>query len=218
MAIAVLEQEAGCFAGLNDLQDGLPDTHQVFQVPAQLLFGPADPGRAHDDAHTRWNFYALEGVFDDFTVLAGNSSRHATRPRVVRHQDDESAGETDKGRQRGTLVAAFFLFDLDDNVLAFLQHIADVDSLPGLRLIQEILLGDFLQRQKAVAFSAVINEGSVEAGLDPGNLTLIDVGLFLGAGCNLDVEIDEFLTIDHGHTQLFFLSCVDKHSLHKPLL
>ena len=44
----------------------------------------------------------------------------------VRLQDDETPGEADKGGQRGALVAAFFLVDLDDDVLTFFQDVADI--------------------------------------------------------------------------------------------
>ncbi len=81
----------------------------------------------------------------------------------------------------------------------------------------EIVPGDFLQRQEAVALGAVVDEAGFEDGLDARDPALVDVGLLLFAGRDVDVEVVELLAIDHGDAQLFLLSCIDEHSFHLPL-
>ena len=63
----------------------------------------------------------------------------------------------------------------------FGQQLADVHA-PALRRLAEVLLGDFLQRQEAVALGAVVDEAGFERGLDAGDTGLVDVGFFLFAG------------------------------------
>ncbi len=46
----------------------------------------------------------------------------------------------------------------------------------------EVILGDFLQRQEAVACGAVVDEAGLERGLDARDSAFIDVGFFLFAG------------------------------------
>ena len=79
----------------------------------------------------------------------------------------------------------------------------------------EVLPGDFLERQKAVPVSAIVNEGGLEAGLDSRDLRFIYVGFLLFSGLVLYVEVDQFLAINDGDTQLLFVSCVDEHSFHE---
>ena len=79
---------------------------------------------------------------------------------------------------------------------------------------REVLAGDFLQRQEAVAFGAVFDEAGFQGGLDAGDAALVDVGLLLLPGRDLDVEVVERLAIHHGHAQLFRLSRIDQHTFH----
>ena len=89
---------------------------------------------------------------------------------------------------------------------------------PGALAVLEVFLGDFLQRQEAVALGAVVDEAGFEAGFDPGDAAFVDVGFFLFPGRYFDVEIVDSLSINQCDAQLLFLSCVDEHSLHETLL
>ena len=50
----------------------------------------------------------------------------------------------------------------------FGEQLADVVA-PAVRLLAEVVLGDFLQRQEAVALRAVVDEAGFERGLDAGD-------------------------------------------------
>ena len=78
----------------------------------------------------------------------------------------------------------------------------------------QVLARDFLERQKAVALGAVIDETRFEAGLDAGDDGLVDVALALLLACGLDVEVDELLAVDDGHPKLLRLGGVEQHALH----
>ena len=96
---------------------------------------------------------------------------------------------------------------------AFLQQFADA----GLVVVDaglEVVAGDFLQRQEAMAATAVFDEGRFQRGLDAEDPALVDVGLLLFLRRLLDVDVIQRLAIHDGNTQLFSLRCVDQHSLH----
>ena len=199
------------------IDDRVPVGAQVVEVPLQLLRGAADAGRAHDGAHAVGDHELLQRVAGGVAVLALDAPRHAAGPRVVRHQHQEAAGEADEGGQRGALVAAFLLLDLDDQLLAFLQNVLDVVAAAGGRLVAEVLARDFLDRQEALPLRAVVDEGGLEARLDAGDAPLVDVGLLLFARREFDREVVELLAVNQCYPQLFLLSRVDEHSFHVPL-
>ena len=124
--------------------------------------------------------------FAQFVALfAFDPARHAAAARVVRHQHQVAAGERNERGQRGALVAALFLFDLDDDFLAFAQAVLDatrvaVATSPLRRCRREGRTArDFLERQEAVALVAVIDEAGFERRLDAGDDALVDVALAL---------------------------------------
>ena len=108
--------------------DRLPDPHQVIEIPSQFLVAAADAGGADDNAHPRVDVQLAQGIADQVAVFAGDPAGHAAGARVIGHQDDEAASQADKGGQRRTLGAAFDFLDLDDDLLAFAEHILDVDA------------------------------------------------------------------------------------------
>ena len=79
---------------------------------------------------------------------------------------------------------------------------------------REVLAGDFLERQEAVAVVAVVDEAGFERRLDAGDDGLVDVALALFLARGFDVEVDEFLAIDDGDAQFFRLRRVDQHAFH----
>ncbi len=105
--------------------DGAPQFEQVVQVPLQLGRAAANAGGAGDDAHAVGVLQLVDGLFELGAVLALDAARHATAARVVGHQHHVAAGQADEGGQGCALVAALFFFDLDQQLLAFLDHIVD---------------------------------------------------------------------------------------------
>jgi hypothetical protein len=178
-----------------------------------------DAGRAHDRAHAVRNLQAVHRLAQLVAVLALDAAGHAAGARVVRHQDQEASGQAHEGRERRALVAALFLLDLDDQFLAFLDEFADAGAAGAFALLGlEVLAGDFLERQEAVAFRAVVDESRFETGFDPGYPALVDVGFLRFPGRDFDIEVIDPLAVDQRYAQLLFLGCVDEHSLHRSSL
>ena len=69
----------------------------------------------------------VHGLAHLIAILAFDAARHAAGARVVRHQHQEASGQADEGGERRALVAALLLLDLDDELLALLQQILDVE-------------------------------------------------------------------------------------------
>ena len=193
--------------------DRLPQLQQIIEIPLQLFGFASHAGGADDQAHLIGQLQLIHRIFQILPILALDAARDATGTGVVRHQHEISAGQADEGGQGRALVAALFLVDLDDDGLSFLDQLAD-PGLVGIHSGSEVLLGDFLHWQEAMAFAAIFDEAGFQRRLDPGYSTQIDVGFLLFAGGDLDIEIKQGLAIDDSHTQLFTLSCVDQHTLH----
>ncbi len=151
----------------------------------------------------------MSDLTGEVAVVADDTTRYAAGSVLVRLENDKTSGQADKRGQRRAFVAALFLVDLHDDVLTFPEDIPDIRLVARLGFLDEVLAGDFFQRQEAVAVSAVIDERGFETGLDARNLAFIDIGFFAFASRCFDIEVVKALAIDHRHAQLFFLSCVD---------
>ena len=199
---------------LRGVLDGVPQLHQVVQVPLQLFGRAADAGGARDDAHALRHVEAVDRVAQLVALLAFDAARHAAAARVVRHQDEVASRERDVRGQRGALVAALVLVDLDDQLLAFLELVLD-PRLAGVGVaVAEVVARDFLERQETVAVGAVVDEAGFERGLDARDDGLVDVALALFLGGGFDVEVDELLTIDDRHPEFLRLGGIEQHAFH----
>ena len=183
----LVDQERGR-AVLGSGIDRCPVGGEIVEVPLEFLGRTPDTGGAHDRAHALRDIEAFHRLAGRIALLALDPARDAAGARVVRHQHQEPAGEADKGGECGAFVAALFLLDLNDQFLAFGQKVTDVQAAT-LRLAAEILLGNFLQWQKAVALCAVVNEGGLETGLDARYPAFVDVRFFLFFGRYLDRQV-----------------------------
>ncbi|CDF96756.1 hypothetical protein BN844_2337 [Pseudomonas sp. SHC52] len=192
--------------------DGGPQLQQVVEVPLHLFAAAAQAGSAHDQTHVGWGNQAVEGFAQFIALFAFDAAGDAAGTRVVRHQDQVTAGQADESGQGGALVATFFFFDLDDDFLAFAQDVLDVDA--AFRGFLEVFAGDFFEGQEAVALRAEIDKGSLKAWFDASNPAFIDVGLLLLACTGFDIQVVEALAVYQCNTQLFGLSCVNQHSFH----
>ena len=105
--------------GSSGFADGAPELEKVVEVPLELFNRAADARRAGDRAHACGEVELIHRFAQFLTLFTLDAARDAASARVVGHQNEITAGEADEGRQRGTLVAAFFLFDLNDQLLPF---------------------------------------------------------------------------------------------------
>ncbi|VTY36367.1 Uncharacterised protein [Xylophilus ampelinus] len=209
----LLVDQEGTLAALGCAVDGGPQLEQVVQVPLQLGRRAADAGRARDDAHALRVLELVHRLLELGAVLALDAAAHTTAARVVGHQHDVAAGQADEGGEGGALVAALFLLDLNDDLLAFLDRVLDA-CRAGRHAVDEVLLGDFLERQEAVTVFAVVDEAGLERGLDARHDGLVDVALALFAPFDLDFVVEELLPVDDGQAALFGLRGVDQHPFH----
>src|SRR5258708_999206 len=112
-------------------------------------------------------------------------------------------------RVEPSLEAAFVDYGTERHgFLPFKEVAADVDA--GL----EILARDFLEGEKSVPLGAVVHERGFEAGLHPGDDTLVDVAFSLFFCGRFYVEVYEFLAFDNSDTEFLGLCRVKEHALH----
>src|SRR6185503_4676550 len=180
VAFLVDEEWGGALAGGRD--DRIPVGPQVVEVPLELLGTAADACRADDRAHSVRHVQLVERILGDVALLALDAARYAASPRVVRHQDQEASREADVGRECRALVAPLLFLDLHQELLALLQHVADVEARARRRLEAEILAGNFLDREEALTLGAILDERGFQARLDARDARLVDVAFLLLAG------------------------------------
>src|SRR5690606_4589280 len=212
----LVDQERGRLAQ-RGLGDGAPGGQQVVQVPLQLLRVAAHAGGADDHAHVVRDVQGVHGALELGPVLALDPARDAAGGRGVGHYRQLAAGQGDGRGQRRDLVATLDLVDLDVARRALAQQFADaglVRVVAGL----EVVAGDVLQRQEAVALGTVLHEGGLQRGLEAGDAALVDVGLLLFLRRLFDVDVVQGLAVDDGHAQFLCLRGVDQHSLHGAFL
>ena len=80
-------------------------------------------------------------------VFALDASRDASAA-GFQHQHQVAAGERDESGEGRALVAALFLLDLDQQVVAIADGVWSPDA--RVSAFAEVVLGDFLERQEAV--------------------------------------------------------------------
>jgi hypothetical protein len=207
--------EAGALLLARRRLDGVPELQEVVQVPLHLLERAADAGRARDEAHALGDLELVHDLAQLVPVLALDPPRDPAAARVVGHEDQVAAGERDVGGERRALVAALVLVHLHDHFLPDAQVRGHLRAAVLAVVVDHELLGDFLERQEAVALGAVVDERRLEGGLHPGDDTLVDVALPLFLAGGFDVEVDEFLTVDDCDPEFLRLGRVEKHSLHR---
>ncbi len=203
-------------AALRRRFDRAPQLQQVVQVPLQFLGAAADARGTGDHAHAVRDLQLRHRFAQFLTLVAFDPARHAAAARIVRHQNQIAAGERDERGEGGALVAALFLLDLDDQFLAFAQGILDARGA-HVDAFLEVLAGDFLERQEAVAVFAVVDEARFERRLDTGDDTFVDIAFALFAPGCLDVDVDELLPINDGDAQLLLLRRIEQHAFHERL-
>jgi hypothetical protein len=125
----LLVDQERALARLGRAVDGVPELEHVVQVPLQLGGAAADAGGARDQAHALGVLELVEVLLQLFAVLALDAPADAAAARVVGHQHQVAAGQADEGGQRRALVAALFLLDLHQQVVAVAHHVLDARVL-----------------------------------------------------------------------------------------
>ena len=184
--VAFLEYEERRGAALVRLADGVPRGLEIVEIPLQLFGRAADAGRADDGSHAFGNDQPVHGFAHLIAIFAFDAPRHAARAWIVRHQHQEAPRQADEGGQRRALVAALLLLHLNDELLALLQEILDVEPSARRRLGAEIFLGHLLEREEAVTLGPVFDERRFETRLYAGDPAFIDIGFFLFPGWDLN--------------------------------
>ena len=140
-------------------------------------------------------------LFQFGAVIAFDSARYAAAARIIRHQHQITAGQADEGGQCRAFIAALVFFHLDDDLHSFFQHV--LNARTAAFIVLKIGAGNFFERQKAVAFHAVIDKTRFQRRFDTGNHAGIDIALALFFAKGFDVQIQQGLPIDNGHAQFF---------------
>src|SRR5262249_8402697 len=162
------------------------------------LGAAANARGAGDHAHALRDLELGDRVAQVVALLALDAARDAAAARVVRHQHEVAAGERDVRGERRALVAALVLVDLDDELHPFAELVLHPAATAAVAVVVlavaaaralQVLARDFLERQEAVALSAVVDEARFEARLDARNHGLVDVALTLLLACGFDVEV-----------------------------
>ena len=205
------------FAAFGGAVNGGPQLQEVIQVPLQLGCGAANAGRARNDGHALGVFQLVHGFFELGPVVTLDAAADATAAGVIGHQHDVAAGQRDEGGQGGALVATLFFFDLNQELLAFADHIVDA-RLADRYAFGKVLARDLFEWQKAMAVFAVVDKASFKRGLDPGHNGFVNIAFALFATFDFDFVVEEFLSVDDGQAAFFSLRSVDEHPFHDAVL
>ena len=149
----------------------------------------------------------------------------------ARQQHQVAAGQRVEGGQRRRLVGELLLGDLDEHLLARLEHVADARGAvlavarrpAAARMLRQVAEADLVERQEGVAFGADVDEGGLERRVDAVDDALVDVALEVLATEGLDLKRFEHAVGDDPHSALFRVGHVDQHDLrhqnssHRPL-
>ncbi len=108
-------------------------------------------------------------------------------------------GQRNIGGERRPLGSTFVFIYLNNEFLAFMEHILNAD--PGrISTFLEIRAGNFLERKKTVPFAAIFNKSGFETRLKTSNDCFVDVALALFLSGRLYVDVDKLLNINNGDT------------------
>ena len=202
-AVAVFVADEFVFRS-RGVADRVPELQEIVEIPLQLLDRAADAGRAGDNRHPLRELQLFDQVTQFLALFSFDTAGNSASAGVLRHQDEVASGKRNKGREGGTLVAAFFLLHLHENFLAFAQRLADRARM-NVHVLIEVAAGNFLEGEEAVALFAVVDEARFKRRLDAGDDALIDVGLMLLVTSGLDINIDELLSVNDRHAGFFGL-------------
>ncbi len=208
-----LVDQVRAFAAFGCAVNGRPEFEQVIQIPLQFIGIAANASSTGNDAHAAWILKLIKCLLEFLPVFSLDASADTAATRVVGHQHHVTSCQAHERGECGTLVATFFFFHLDNEFLAFANHVLNACLADGYARCK-VLAGNFLEWQKTMTVFAIVNKAGFQAGLNPGDHRFVDVAFALLAAFNLDFVVEQFLSIDDGQPAFFGLGGVDQHPLH----
>ena len=191
--VGLLEDERRGLGLLDALAQHLAELEQVLQLALQVsALGPLG-GRADDRAG------ALELelgrlLAQPLALLLVQAARHPDAL-AVGGVDHVAPGDREIHREPGPLGLERVLDDLDDDVLAGLEHVGDVASVtaaatpaPGRLHARQ---HDLIDVQEAVLLQADVDEGGLQAGQDVVDPALVDVADDRPVAAALEVQLGD---------------------------
>ncbi len=124
--------ERGRLGGFGALLDVGPEVEQEAEVAAELFFAGSGGGGANDEAAGGIALFAEENLFQAAALAVGLDLARDAGVVDGRHEDEEAAGERDVRGDARTLLGDGLLGDLDQNLLAGLEQLADGGEIGGL--------------------------------------------------------------------------------------
>ena len=155
-AFLVDEARRGRLQG--EVADVLPQPDEVVAVALDLGLGALRARRAHDQAHPLRHLDVARHFLEAAAVVrVGDLARDAAAAGGVRHQHAVAPGERQVGGERGALVAALLLDDLDEQHLAALDDLLDLVGAARLaaalrHLLHGVLDADRFDRRRLGGF------------------------------------------------------------------
>ncbi|CAH0318463.1 hypothetical protein SRABI106_04275 [Rahnella aquatilis] len=146
--VAFLMDQEWRRAAFSGFLDRIPMLKTESQVPLQSFCGFTDTGSTHNQAHAIRQLQGRQGFFQFSTVIAFNTAGNTPCAWIVWHQYQITTGQTDKRRQCCAFISTLFFIYLNNDFLAFAQHIFDVRAAMGRIIAWEIFAGNFFQRRK----------------------------------------------------------------------
>ncbi len=162
----------------------------------QLFDVAPDAGGTRDDAHAGRYVQLVHGFAQFLAVFTLDTARNTAAAWIIGHKNQVAASQRDEGGKGGAFIAALFLFDLNDQFLAFSQGVLDT-RCAYVDPFLEIRSRHFLERKETMALFAVADKAGFKARFDSGDHAFVDVAFALFAPGGFYVQINEFLTIDY---------------------
>src|SRR5690606_5591568 len=156
----------------------------------------ANTGGTGNNAHARRQVKLLHGIAQFLAIFAFDATRYAATARVVGHQDQIAASQGNERGQGCALIAALFLFYLNNEFLAFVQGVLDACTA-HIHAFLEIAADHFLEWKKTVAIVTIVVKAGFQAGLNTSNDPFIYTSLALFSASVFYIYVDLLLDSFH---------------------
>ena len=168
------------------------ELEEVLQLALEVGLLRAD-GRRSDDRSALLEL-ELRGLLAELVALLVLEPARDADALAVGHVDEVTPGDRELHREPRALRLQRVLDHLDDDLLAGLEHLADLLALAAAAAAAAALdldagQDDVVNVQEAVAVEADVDERRLESGQDVVHLALVDVADDRARAAALDVEL-----------------------------